>query len=67
MNTAENRDNCAKGSQRIDHASIALEILPVALELLFEDCMESYLKFLEAVPCSKEEEKRVLSLIPLSR
>ncbi|XVE93217.1 hypothetical protein REPUB_Repub01dG0171400 [Reevesia pubescens] len=48
----------------IDSASTALEILPVALELLFEDCVKSCVKFLEAVPWSEEEEKRVLSLIP---
>ncbi|GMI88179.1 hypothetical protein like AT1G63850 [Hibiscus trionum] len=51
----------------IDSASTALEILPVALELLFEECVKSCLKFLEAVPWSEEEEKRVLSLIPLLR
>ncbi|MBA0833599.1 hypothetical protein Goarm_006031, partial [Gossypium armourianum] len=45
----------------------ALEILPVALELLFEDCVKACVKFLEAVPWSEEEEKRVLSLIPLLR
>ncbi|KAA3454003.1 BTB/POZ domain-containing protein [Gossypium australe] len=51
----------------IDSASTALEILPVALELLFEDCVKSCLRFLEAVPWSEEEEKRVLSLIPFLR
>ncbi|XVE49061.1 hypothetical protein DITRI_Ditri01bG0052100 [Diplodiscus trichospermus] len=48
----------------IDSASTALEILPVALELLFEDCVKSCVQFLEAVPWSEEEEKRVLCLIP---
>ncbi|EOX98034.1 hypothetical protein QUC31_015381 [Theobroma cacao] len=48
----------------IDSASTALEILPVALEILFEDCIKSCVKFLEAVPWSEEEEQRVLSLIP---
>ncbi|XVE66964.1 hypothetical protein DITRI_Ditri08aG0122000 [Diplodiscus trichospermus] len=51
----------------IDSASTALEILPVALELLFEDCVKSCVKFLEAVPWSDEEEKRVVSLIPFLR
>ncbi|XP_022763260.1 BTB/POZ domain-containing protein At1g63850-like isoform X2 [Durio zibethinus] len=51
----------------IDSASTALEILPVALELLFEDCVKSCVNFLEAVPWSEEEEKRVLSLIPFLR
>ncbi|XP_022746939.1 BTB/POZ domain-containing protein At1g63850-like [Durio zibethinus] len=51
----------------IDSASTALEILPVALELLFEDCVKSCVQFLEAVPWSDEEEKRVLRLIPLLR
>ncbi|XVF45272.1 hypothetical protein PTKIN_Ptkin02bG0192200 [Pterospermum kingtungense] len=51
----------------IDSASTALDILPVALELLFEDCIKSCVKFLEAVPWSEEEEKRVLSLIPFLR
>ncbi|XVF01107.1 hypothetical protein REPUB_Repub04eG0059800 [Reevesia pubescens] len=51
----------------IDSASTALEILPVALELLFEDCVKSCVKFLEVVPWSEEEEKRVLSLIPFLR
>ncbi|XVF67716.1 hypothetical protein PTKIN_Ptkin10aG0144200 [Pterospermum kingtungense] len=51
----------------IDSASTALDILPVALELLFEDCVKSCVKFLEAVPWSEEEENRVLKLIPLLR
>ncbi|KDP46249.1 hypothetical protein JCGZ_10089 [Jatropha curcas] len=51
----------------INSASTALDILPVALELLFEDCVKNCVKFLEAVPWSEEEEKRVLSLIPFLR
>ncbi|GMI83602.1 hypothetical protein like AT1G63850 [Hibiscus trionum] len=51
----------------IDSASTAIEILHVALELLFEDCVKSCLKFLEAVPWNEEEEKRVLALIPFLR
>ncbi|KAI4295529.1 hypothetical protein L6164_035568 [Bauhinia variegata] len=48
----------------IDSASTALDLLPVALELLFEECVHSCVKFLEAVPWTEEEEKRVLNLIP---
>ncbi|OMO75699.1 hypothetical protein COLO4_25926 [Corchorus olitorius] len=51
----------------INSASTALEILPVALELLFEECVKSCVKFLEAVPWSEDEEKRVLCLIPFLR
>ncbi|KAK4284713.1 hypothetical protein QN277_001505 [Acacia crassicarpa] len=49
----------------IDSASAALDLLAVALELLFEDCIRSCITFLEAVPWTEEEEKRVLNLIPL--
>ncbi|KAK9287226.1 hypothetical protein L1049_015639 [Liquidambar formosana] len=52
-------------SATIDSASAALSILPVALELLFEDCIRSCVRFLEVVPWSEEEEKKVLSLVPL--
>ncbi|KAK2988558.1 hypothetical protein RJ640_016418 [Escallonia rubra] len=48
----------------IDCASIALELLPVALELLFEDCVTACVRFLEAVPWTEEEEKAVLGVIP---
>jgi hypothetical protein len=48
----------------IDSASTALDLLPIALELLFEDCVKSCVQFLEAVPWTEEEEKRVLNLIP---
>ncbi|KAI9123975.1 hypothetical protein K1719_005275 [Acacia pycnantha] len=48
----------------IDSASTALDLLPVALELLFEECVRSCVTFLEAVPWSEEEEGRVLNLIP---
>ncbi|GLT86231.1 hypothetical protein SLE2022_043850 [Rubroshorea leprosula] len=51
----------------IDSASTALEILPVALELLFEDCVKSCVRFLEAVPWTDEVEKRVLGLVPFLR
>ncbi|KAF7810885.1 BTB/POZ domain-containing protein [Senna tora] len=48
----------------IDSASTALDLLAVALELLFEDCIRSCVGFLEAVPWTEEEEERVLNLIP---
>ncbi|XP_047308649.1 BTB/POZ domain-containing protein At3g05675-like [Impatiens glandulifera] len=51
----------------IDSVSVALSILPVALKLLFEDCVKSCVRFLEAVSWSDEEEKRVLSFLPLLR
>ncbi|KAF8377942.1 hypothetical protein HHK36_031331 [Tetracentron sinense] len=53
--------------REIDTASSALRILPVALELLFEDCVAACVRFLEAVPWTEEEEKRVSSLIPFLR
>nr|GEV58298.1 hypothetical protein [Tanacetum cinerariifolium] len=49
----------------IENVSIALEILPIALELLFEECVSVCVRYLEAVPWSEEDEKRVISLIPL--
>lgn len=54
-------------SSAIDTASTALELLPVALELLFEDCVTACVRYLEAVPWTEEEERTVLSLIPLLR
>ncbi|XP_071723339.1 BTB/POZ domain-containing protein At3g05675-like, partial [Rutidosis leptorrhynchoides] len=48
----------------IDSASTALDMLPVALELLFEDCVKSCVRFLEAVPWNEDEERRVLHLVP---
>ncbi|GAB4853901.1 hypothetical protein Ancab_018110 [Ancistrocladus abbreviatus] len=51
-------------SDVIDSASAALSILPVALKLLFEDCIKQCVRFLEAVPWSEEEEQRILNLIP---
>ncbi|KAK7264297.1 hypothetical protein RJT34_31904 [Clitoria ternatea] len=48
----------------IDSASTALDLLPVALELLFEECVRCCVDFLEAVPWTEEEEKRVVSLLP---
>ncbi|PIA55718.1 hypothetical protein AQUCO_00700199v1 [Aquilegia coerulea] len=49
----------------VDSACSALSILPVALELLFEDCVKACVRFLEVVPWTEEEENRVLSIIPL--
>ncbi|XAR59538.1 hypothetical protein NMG60_11015405 [Bertholletia excelsa] len=51
----------------IDSVSTALWILPVALELLFEDCVKSCVRFLEAVPWSEEEEMRILRFVPFLR
>ncbi|KAF5951648.1 hypothetical protein HYC85_009592 [Camellia sinensis] len=51
----------------IDCVSTALLILPVALELLFEDCVRSCVRFLEAVPWTEEEEKMILSFVPFLR
>ncbi|GAV69989.1 hypothetical protein CFOL_v3_13488 [Cephalotus follicularis] len=48
----------------IDTASTALDILPVALELLFEDCVRCCVRFLESIPWTEDEERRVLGLIP---
>ncbi|KAK7312346.1 hypothetical protein VNO77_36134 [Canavalia gladiata] len=48
----------------IDSTVTALDLLPVALELLFEECVRWCVDFLEAVPWTEEEEKRVVSLIP---
>ncbi|CAL9174458.1 unnamed protein product [Musa hybrid cultivar] len=42
----------------------ALEMMPVALEFLFEDCVRACVRFLEAMPWTEEEEERVLTLIP---
>lgn len=51
-------------SSTIDTVSTALDLLPVALELLFEDCIKACVRFIEAVPWSDDEEKRILNLIP---
>lgn len=51
-------------SDVIDKASLALSLLPVAQELLFEDCVTACVRFLEAVPWTEEEEKKILSLVP---
>ncbi|KAL3722531.1 hypothetical protein ACJRO7_034843 [Eucalyptus globulus] len=51
-------------SSAITSASTALDLLPIALELLFEDCVKSCVRFLEAVPWTEEEESRVINLTP---
>lgn len=48
----------------ITTVSAALDLLPVASELIFEDCVRFCLRFLEAVPWTQDEETRVLALIP---
>lgn len=52
-------------SGTIVSAADALAILPIALELLFDDCIGACIRFLEAVPWSEDEENAVLGLIPL--
>lgn len=37
----------------------------MALEFLFDDCIKACVKFLEAVPWTEDEERVVLSLVPL--
>lgn len=54
-------------STTIDSVAMALDLLPIALEFLFEDCVTACVRFLEAVPWSDDEEKTVLSLIPFLR
>ncbi|KAL5562975.1 hypothetical protein UlMin_032722 [Ulmus minor] len=51
-------------SSACNSVSVALDLLPVALELLFEECVRYCVRFLEAVPWDEEEEIRVLNLIP---
>lgn len=45
--------------------STALSILPIALELLFEDCVKACVRFIEVVPWTEDEERIVISLIPM--
>ncbi|XP_044509626.1 BTB/POZ domain-containing protein At3g05675-like [Mangifera indica] len=54
-------------SSVINSVTVALDLLPVALKLLFEDCVKACVKFIEAVPWTEEEEKRVIEIIPLIR
>lgn len=48
----------------INSVATAISFLPIALEILFEDCVKACVKFLEAVPWSEEEERKIMSLIP---
>jgi hypothetical protein len=43
----------------------ALDLLPVALLLLFDACVEACIRFLEAVPWSEDEEARIIDLARL--
>ncbi|KAL8160614.1 hypothetical protein V2J09_002151 [Rumex salicifolius] len=49
----------------INSISSALSMLPIALKLLFEDCIKECVRFLESVPWSEEEEARIMDVIPL--
>ncbi|WOL03054.1 BTB/POZ domain-containing protein [Canna indica] len=51
-------------SGEIASVSDALEMIPVALELLFDECASACVRFLEAVPWTEDEEETVLKLIP---
>ncbi|XP_002960731.2 BTB/POZ domain-containing protein At3g05675 [Selaginella moellendorffii] len=50
-------------SEAIVDVQSALALLPVTAELLYDDCMARCLKFLEAVPWSREEEQQILQLL----
>lgn len=52
-------------SNSIDSVSTALDLLPIALKLLFEDLVKSCVTYLESVPWTEAEEQRVLSIVPL--
>ncbi|KAJ7571408.1 hypothetical protein O6H91_01G162400 [Diphasiastrum complanatum] len=52
-------------SEVIVEVQTALSILPVAVELLFEECITACVRFLEAVPWSKEEEAEIKQLVCL--
>ena len=41
----------------------ALNILPIAAELLYDDCISACVKFLEAVAWTKEEEQQIVQLV----
>ncbi|XP_039140096.1 BTB/POZ domain-containing protein At1g63850-like isoform X1 [Dioscorea cayenensis subsp. rotundata] len=47
--------------------SDALDLLPVALELLFDDLVRACVRFLEAVPWTDDEEDGVVALLPFLR
>lgn len=44
--------------------SDALDLLPVALELYFEDLIAFCVRFIEAIPWTDDEEDRVLQILP---
>ena len=51
-------------SNSIDSVSTALDLLPIALKLLFEDLVKSCVTYLESVPWTEAEEQRVLTIVP---
>ncbi|WOH13795.1 hypothetical protein DCAR_0933306 [Daucus carota subsp. sativus] len=56
---------CDDFTDVICSVAIAIAILPVALELLFEDCVKACVRFLEAVPWTEDEERMVIALVPM--
>lgn len=42
-----------------------MDLLPVALELLYDDLISYILKFVESVPWAEEDEERILEILPL--
>lgn len=42
----------------------ATALLPIASELLYDDCISYCVRFLEAVPWTEEEEREVVKLVP---
>lgn len=48
----------------ISAVSTALDLLPVASEVLFEECISFCVAFIESVPWNEEEERRVLEVVP---
>ncbi|CAK9858267.1 unnamed protein product [Sphagnum jensenii] len=48
----------------ITNVCTALSILPIAAELLYDDCISACVRFLEAVPWTKEEERQIVQLVP---
>lgn len=49
----------------IVNVATALSILPIAAELLYDDCISACVRFLEAVPWSKEEERQIVQIVSL--
>lgn len=48
----------------ISDVSDALALLPIASELLYDECISYCIRFLEAVPWTEEEEREVIKLVP---